>query len=544
MPVSPRDFELYSRMTGTPMPSDAMSRMQMAPEVFEFTKNFARQPNLLEKTGNLIKNIGKIGAYGLGMGMQQSLKAEKRLLKEELRNEQAKRDAEIAEVPESPEQVSAGSGVVQTDLNPIGGSNVRRKVIFTDPPQYENEVIDSPFSQQPTTADAYGQDDVPNQTASNIINRKVVQGSQIGDETPNVAQVLSESQDSRPSGFVDPAQFGLKSEMQTDPAQIGLKSEMQSDMIGDVGKNQLAKFLSQKGLDQALLGAIGERMTPEPRIGDNSPLLDHPDIVGGEDDINLPGGMNTGSTTNLEDHYKEMRRMDAIERTKNVSPSEKQINLLEQRAIDNQEAIDSGFMSMTDEERANETTRLGGMGIREMAETSPDAISESDLKRVGILSGQLTRFPPGEETRKAEERKRLRRERNANISTSEKVDDFTAKFVEGARSDIVRGQRGNQSLGITRIPATNGDSQVGFVLANRPIDQSPTTATTYGFGVAPGAEDIIKGSLDASTFDTYMDRGMSEARQGKKRKAGEIFEFLSPKARIVQGKAALGDIVM
>ena len=544
MPVSPRDFELYSRMTGAPMPSDAMSRMQMAPEVFEFTKNFARQPNLLEKTGNLIKNIGKIGAYGLGMGMQQSLKAEKRLLKEELRNEQAKRDAEIAEVPESPEQVSAGSGVVQTDLNPIGGSNVRRKVIFTDPPQYENEVIDSPFSQQPTTADAYGQDDVPNQTASNIINRKVVQGSQIGDETPNVAQVLSESQDSRPSGFVDPAQFGLKSEMQTDPAQIGLKSEMQSDMIGDVGKNQLAKFLSQKGLDQALLGAIGERMTPEPRIGDNSPLLDHPDIVGGEDDINLPGGMNTGSTTNLEDHYKEMRRMDAIERTKNVSPSEKQINLLEQRAIDNQEAIDSGFMSMTDEERANETTRLGGMGIREMAETSPDAISESDLKRVGILSGQLTRFPPGEETRKAEERKRLRRERNANISTSEKVDDFTAKFVEGARSDIVRGQRGNQSLGITRIPATNGDSQVGFVLANRPIDQSPTTATTYGFGVAPGAEDIIKGSLDASTFDTYMDRGMSEARQGKKRKAGEIFEFLSPKARIVQGKAALGDIVM
>ena len=62
----------------------------------------------------------------------------------------------------------------------------------------------------------------------------------------------------------------------------------------------------------------------------------------------------------------------------------------------------------------------------------------------------------------------------------------------------------------------------------RDFDQSPTTATTYGFGVAPGAEDIIKGSLDANTFDTYMDRGMSEARQGKKRKAGEIFEFLIP----------------
>ena len=39
MPVSPQDFELYSRMTGTPLPSDAMSRMQMAPEVFKFTKS-------------------------------------------------------------------------------------------------------------------------------------------------------------------------------------------------------------------------------------------------------------------------------------------------------------------------------------------------------------------------------------------------------------------------------------------------------------------------------------------------------------------------
>ena len=68
MPVSPRDFELYSRMTGAPMPMDAQQRMQMAPEVFQFSKNFAKKPNILEKTGNLIKNIGKttlIGAAGL-----------------------------------------------------------------------------------------------------------------------------------------------------------------------------------------------------------------------------------------------------------------------------------------------------------------------------------------------------------------------------------------------------------------------------------------------------------------------------------------------
>ena len=54
MPVSPRDFELYSRMTGAPMPMDASQRMQMAPAVYDFTKNFARKPNILEKNDEAI----------------------------------------------------------------------------------------------------------------------------------------------------------------------------------------------------------------------------------------------------------------------------------------------------------------------------------------------------------------------------------------------------------------------------------------------------------------------------------------------------------
>ena len=144
----------------------------------------------------------------------------------------------------------------------------------------------------------------------------------------------------------------------------------------------------------------------------------------------------------------------------------------------------------------------------------------------------------GEETEKATERKRLRREKNA------KADDFMAKFVEGSQSDIVRGRRGNRSLGITRIPATNGDAQVGFVLANKPLDKSPTTATTYGFGVAPGAEGLLDNQLNQESFSDYMQRGLGEAKEGKKRKAGEIFEFLPPSARVVSGTARLGDIVM
>ena len=562
MPVSPRDFELYSRMTGTPMPSDPMSRMQMAPAVYDFTKNFAKKPNILEKTGNLVKTVGKIGLMGLGQGFKQSQANEQRAIEEQLR---AKAEAKQAEalvtgdsgVEVTSEPLTAGERLIDRKMKAkreeaeidqktrddkqakaIELLQLKKQDLVKSEPKPIGKTPDGQLlydaadlnSQQPTTADNYQQDFVPNQTSSGLIDRKIEQGSQIADETPNVAEVLSESQDSRQSEFADPED---------------VQKQMESDMIGgSLGKNQLSKFLKQKGLDQALLGAVGDRTTETPRIGDDSPLLDHPDVIGGEDDNNLPSGMNTGATKNLSSFYKEMRKMDAQERLKNVSPSDRQVNPLEQRAIDNQEAIDSGFMSMTDEERANETARLGGDRIREIAKKSPDAISQTDLKRTGLLSGQLTRFPAGEETRKAEERKRLRRERNANMPTSEKAEDFTAKFVEGARSDIVRGQRGNQSLGITRIPATNGDSQVGFVLANRPIDQAPSTATTYGFGVAPGAEDIIKGSLDANTFDSYMDRGMKEARQGKKRKAGEIFEYLPQSARVVGGTASLGDIVM
>jgi len=561
MPVSPQDFELYSRMTGAPMPTDAMSRMQMAPDVYNFTKNFARKPNLFEKTGNLVKNIGRGAVMALGAPLVAASVAEEARMQEQLRNQGDIAESESVTMENPTEEVApkakspavqkieaemeleklkqankleliaakkqelpdtgrmAGSGVVQTDLNPVQMDSYQSLL-------------------NPTTSDTYGQDYVPNQTSSNIVDRKISQGSQIADSTPNVAEVLSESQDSTPVEFEDP---------------VKVQQKMEAEMVGkSMGKRQLAKFMGTKGLDKALIGAFTQRKIQEEMFGEalsaDSNLLDHPDLPGGEDDIGLPSGTNTSPTTNLQeqtgggeslnkryiDHADDMRRMEAQERRKRKSPSDRQINLLEQRAIDNQEAIDSGFMSMSDEERANETARLGGDRIREMAETSPDAISETDLKRTGVLSGQLTRFPAGEETEKATERKRLRRERNA------KAEDFKAKFVEGALSDIVRGKRGNQSLGITRIPATNGEAQTGFVLANKPLDQSPTSATTYGFGVDAGGEEYLKNQLGEDTFSTYMDRGMKEARQGKKRKAGEIFSYLTEPVRVVSGRAQLG----
>ena len=91
------------------------------------------------------------------------------------------------------------------------------------------------------------------------------------------------------------------------------------------------------------------------------------------------------------------------------------------------------------------------------------------------------------------------------------------------------------------IPATNGEAQRGFVIANKAVDSSPTTATTYGFGISPKSEDYLKDyPITEQNFDAMMERGMTEAKQRGKRKAGEIFGYLSQPKRVVTGKAQLG----
>ena len=47
MSVSPADFELYSRVTGAPMPRSPQEQMQMAPQVHNFIRSqgYAQKPS-------------------------------------------------------------------------------------------------------------------------------------------------------------------------------------------------------------------------------------------------------------------------------------------------------------------------------------------------------------------------------------------------------------------------------------------------------------------------------------------------------------------
>jgi len=550
MPVSPQDFELYSRMTGAPMPSDAMSRMQMAPDVYKFTKDFARKPNLLEKTGNLVKTVGKIGLMGLGEGYRQSQANEQRAIEEQLRNKAAVTQSEAVTMDNPVEEVASepltatekGEIAKQTTAN-LKHSQVMERLATQK--QNALDLLDAKVKsiQEPTTADAFGQDLIENQTADNVIDKKMEQGSQMADTVPNVAEVLSEYQDSVPVDVSFPVGDARRNMRPVEEIEKNLQDDMETAGLtqiggpeGGVGKNQLAKFLSQKGLDQALLGAVGERMTPEPRIGDNSPLIDHPDLPGGEDDINLPSGTNTSSTENLSDFHQDMRKMEALERIAEKSPSTKQI------ALGEMNKSREGFMA---QDGPNKPAYDAKQRILKKTAEKRKEIEKTKGPSIVFMnagSGESKEVPISD-VNSVEDVKSMTKE-VMSPSVNQKSDDFMAQFVEGAQSDIVRGARGNKSLGITRIPATNGDAQVGFVLANKPLDQSPTTATTYGFGVAPGAESLLDNQLNKDSFSDYMKRGMSEAKQGKKRKAGEIFEYLPQSKRVIGGTASLGDIVM
>ena len=62
MPVSPADFEFYSRMTGRPIPADPAARMRMAPEVYAMRRSpLSRVAGL---AGGLAKNVGKAALFG------------------------------------------------------------------------------------------------------------------------------------------------------------------------------------------------------------------------------------------------------------------------------------------------------------------------------------------------------------------------------------------------------------------------------------------------------------------------------------------------
>ena len=511
MIVSPLDYELYSRVTGQPIPMSAAERMKMAPVVNEFTKNYNKSRGL----GAMGKNILKIGALGAGLGAAYL----------------AGRGSRDFGTPSQ----ELGQDLVETSTASNLVQNAAEKAAAATASNTISQSLSTDQTPEQTLENAAETTTEPSQLNINAALEKkdapLPSAEKIRRQYSKTVTSPSERQERNVAALVGGGEYYLG---QTVSDGEVIKTE-DSSGFDDKGKSILNKYVGmmKDGVDENLKELTGPTAPDfEQTLVSDSPLTDHPDVVGGEDDIKLPGAMNTSPTTNLAyiDPKKVMAMAVSVSEgavKQPLTPEEKLIvaaeiekkrtpNLLEKRAIDNESAMDS--MRLTDEEREKESIRLGSTG---------GIPNKTDMAKIR----KSPEFIAAQESMKPK-------------STGEKVDDFTAKFVEGAKSDIVRGRMGNKSLGITRIPPTNGDSQVGFVLANKPIDQSPKFAETYAYGVAPDAESMLGNQLDEKSFSTYMQRAMKESKKGKKRQAGEIFEYLTPDARIIEGDARLGDIEM
>ena len=245
MPVSPQDFALYSRMTGAPMPTDAAARMQMAPEVYKFTKDFTKKPNILEKSGNLLKNIAKTTLMGA---------------------------AGLAAAPGFAEQ--------QT----------------TTADEYKQNEIDNSTSENIVVKKVEQGEDIAN--TNRPVQAKILSESQ--DLRPFGLLPAFERDDSFATGgtrnLIAPVNIATDEDF-ADPKRV--QKQMESDMVGEPSSlEKVTSFLGQKNLEPVLVAAMQKAANKEEMIGSGfvgpvqSPLADNPDIAGGEDDDKLPGVTN------------------------------------------------------------------------------------------------------------------------------------------------------------------------------------------------------------------------------------------------------------
>ena len=74
MPVSYQDFVLYSQATGAPLPRNAQERMQMAPEVYTFTRQIGSKPSGIRQGLSAVgRGLAVLGGAGVAVGVANSL---------------------------------------------------------------------------------------------------------------------------------------------------------------------------------------------------------------------------------------------------------------------------------------------------------------------------------------------------------------------------------------------------------------------------------------------------------------------------------------
>ena len=429
MPVSPQDFALYSRMTGAPVPTDAATRMQMAPDVYKFTKDFAKKPNILEKSGNLLKNIAKTTLMGA---------------------------AGLAAAPGLVEQQQTTADRVDQDTTE---NQTARKVVERKGTQYADSQNNKTIAQDVTEDQYLGEP----------MFRPMQMPSMVSAVAPAPTVTNEAFDDLKKEGFADPKR---------------VQKQMESDMVGEPSSlEKVTAFLGQKNLEPVLIAAMEQGKNIEDMVGSGfvgpvqSPLSDNSQsaLDGGEstraqsrDFIKVTEPINISSSqgTVISPSTKSTPSSDELDSIlskalANKTPQERET--VKQQMLRNMNAGREGFMAQDGPNKPSFDAKqriLEKTGKeREAREVGAPNTSDKVNNFLAMVTDMSSIEPSGPRT----------------------------DIQVGGLTDKKLGL--GKSVGISYTPM-NGDTKVGFNIMPDPT--KPTEVKTYDFTASPEAMESMK----------------------------------------------------
>jgi hypothetical protein len=481
MIVSPLDYELYSRVTGQPIPMSAAERMKMAPVVNEFTKNYNKSRGL----GAIGKNVLKIGAIGAGLGAAYL----------------AGRGSRDFGTPSQ----ELGQDLVETSTASNLVQNAAEKAAASTASNTISQSITTDQTPKQSLENAAETSTPPSQLN---INESVE--ASVKKPTPNIDAALERRSVKLPSATTIREKYNRyettpqKQQKGAEQTLVGGGSIYVSDREGKVGetiKTEDSSGFDDKGRSilNKYVGMMKDKVDEDLKeltgptapdfeqtlVSDSSPLAGHPDIPPGEDDIFQHGGMNTSPTTSLAyvDPKKVMAMSMAISKGDIKQPLTPEEKLVVAAEI--------------------EKKRTPNPLEKQRTPRSPNELAGKDQAAFEAIKAGI----PQEDQDAAEsrvEQKTAAKQRKAGIKSP-----LTKQYYpEGvARTDIqVGGMKDRKtglgrSVGISYTPL-NGDTKVGFNMMSDPT--KPQDVQTYDFSASPEAMQSLQtgeeGELGSETF--------------------------------------------
>ena len=482
MIVSPLDYELYSRVTGQPIPMSAAERMKMAPVVNEFTKNYTKAQNRQAMGRNILK-IGALGAlgaaayYGSRNFGTPSQETGQNLIETSTAANLVQKAADNAAASTASNTISQSLSTDQTPEQTLENA----AETTSEPSQLNiNESVEASVKKPTPNIDAalerrsvklpsattirekYNRYETTPQKQQKGAEQTLVGGGSIyvSDREGKVAETIK-TEDS--SGFDDKGKSILNRFVKdlTDDERSKGDMENMTSLTGQTApdfENVLVSDTTDPQ-DASLYGAFATPLA--------SPINDHPDMPGGEDDIFQHGGTNTSPTTNLA--YLDPKKVMAMSVVTSGNVSD---------------VLNKELSKKTPEEKAViaveiEKKRTPNPLEKQRTPRSPNELAGKDQAAFEAIQAGI----PQEEQEAAAKRVQEKTARKRPESTGEKVNGFLRSFP--AQSVIRYGQMGGKASGIELNPSPNGDPTIGFAISD------PKTKKTTKY-VYPANKEVIQ----------------------------------------------------